>query len=435
MKKKLVAVVLSLAMTLSLVACGGSPSGSADSTTNDSTGSGTTNDTAGGAAAADGETQAISLKVWVPEEEMEMTQRLCAQFNEAHPEWDITFEISITGIDESVNSLETDPELAADVFQIPSGSVAQVVSEGLLLPIGYQIEEVKARYSENAVAAGMADGLVYGIPFSPNSWFMYYNKSMYTEDDVKSLETMMAKDLGADVYNFSCDISNSWYIEAWFYAAGATLFGADGIDPTECTWNTEAGLAATRYLIDMVNNPKYIEEADGIAGSLFKEGKLGALCTGTWSGGDLLEALGDDLGAVALPTININGSDVHLANFADYKCYAVKANTSQPLAAQQLAEYLCSEDGQLARHEASGATPTCLSLMDDPELTGDIGSVALMAQTEYSIPQPAIAQINNYWTPAQTLGEAILRGEVTEANMQATLDKVVSDILSSGLGN
>ena len=429
MMKKLAAVVLSLTMVLSLVACGGSPSSTGDGNTNVGTGGGTTNDSTGG------ETQAINLKVWVPEEEMEMTQRLCAQFNEAHPEWDITFEISVTGIDESVNSLETDPELAADVFQIPSGSVAQVVSEGLLLPIGYQVEEVKARYSENAVAAGMADGLLYGIPFSPNSWFMFYNKTMYTEDEVKSLETMMAKDLGADVYNFSCDISNSWYIEAWFYAAGATLFGADGTDPTQCSWNTEAGLAATRYLIDMVNNPKYIEEADGIAGSLFKEGKLGALCTGTWSAPDLLEALGDDLGAVALPTININGSDSHLANFADYKCYAVKSNTSQPLAAQQLAEYLCSEDGQLARHEASMATPTCLSLMDNPELTGDIGAVALMAQTEYSIPQPAIAQINNYWTPAQTLGEAILRGEVTEANLQETLDKVVSDILSSGLGN
>lgn len=431
MKKKFVAVVLSLAMTLSLVACGNSSSDTAGSTANNSTAGSTTNE---GAAAADGETQAISLKVWVPEEEMEMTQELCTQFDEAHPEWDITFEIAVTGIDESVNSLEADPELAADVFQIPSGSVAQVVGEGLLLPIGYQIEEVKALYSENAMAAGMADGLVYGIPFSPNSWFMFYNKNLFTEDEVKSLETMMEKDLGADTYNFSCDISNSWYIEAWFYAAGATLFGADGTDPSQCDWNSEAGLAATQYLIDMVNNPKYMEEADGIAGSLFKEGKLGAVCTGTWSAPEFLEALGDDLGAVALPTIKINGSDSHLANFADYKCYAVKSNTAQPLAAQQLAEYLCGEEGQLARHEASMATPTCLSLMDNQELTGDIGAVALMAQTEYSIPQPAITQINNYWTPAQTLGEAILRGEVDQTNMQATLDKVVSDILSSGLG-
>lgn len=57
MKKKLAAVVLSLAMVLSLVACGdnssgtggGTTSGGAGSgTTNDDAGSGTTNDNAGG---------------------------------------------------------------------------------------------------------------------------------------------------------------------------------------------------------------------------------------------------------------------------------------------------------------------------------------------------------------------------------------------------
>ena len=82
------------------------------------------------------------------------------------------------------------------------------------LPIGYQIEDVKALYSEGAVQSVSvtgADGmeLVYAIPFSPNSFFMYYNKDMYTEDEVKSLETMMAKDLGEDVYNFSCSVHNS----------------------------------------------------------------------------------------------------------------------------------------------------------------------------------------------------------------------------------
>ena len=38
---------------------------------------------------------------------------------------------------------------------------------------------------------------------------MYYNKSMFTEDEVKSVETMLAKDLGEGVYNFSFQVSGT----------------------------------------------------------------------------------------------------------------------------------------------------------------------------------------------------------------------------------
>lgn len=270
--------------------------------------------------------------------------------------------------------------------------------------------------------------MLYGVPFTPNSWFMYYNTSLYTEDEVKSLETMMAKDLGADMYNFSCTITNSWYIEAFFYAAGCEIFGPDGMDPNVCTWNDANGLAAGNYLIDLVNNPKYVEDKDGIAGSLFKEGKLGALCSGTWSAPDLKEALGENYGAVALPTININGVDSHLSNFADYKCISVKSNTAHPLAAQQFAEYIAAEDAQLTRYSVAGATPTCLSLLTHPDLAEDAASLALIAQTEYATPQPAISQIAAYWTPAQALGEGIFNGEITKDNLQEKLDQCATAI-------
>ena len=53
--------------------------------------------------------------------------------------------------------------------------------------------------------AELVDRVSYAVPFTPNSWFMYYDKSMYTEEEGKSLDTMMAKDLGACIKNFSCD--------------------------------------------------------------------------------------------------------------------------------------------------------------------------------------------------------------------------------------
>ena len=104
------------------------------------------------------------------------------------------------------------------------------------------------------------------------------------------------------------------------------------------------------------------------------------------------------------------------------------------MAAQQLAQWLGNPDSQLARYEAVAASPTALALMDTATIAADFATAALIAQTEYSTPQPNIPQINNYWTPMVNLGEGFLSGDVNSSNLQASLDKVVSDILSTGLG-
>ena len=434
--KKAVALLCTAGMLMGMLSgCGNSDSGSSNtqSQTGGASSAGTSNSESA-AGASDGEVEQVSLKVWVPEEEMEITQTICNAFNEAYPQFDCTFDIAVVGIDESANNLETDPELAADVFQLPSGSISQLKDAGLIYPITANIDEVKALYGDGALEACMRDDLMYGVPFSPNSFFMWYNKSLYSEDDVKSLETMMAKDLGSDVYNFAYNLHDSWYLETFFYAAGCTLFGKDGEDPTDCTWNSAGGVAAVNYILDnLVNNPKYIEDRDGVAGSLFKEGKLGAFCSGTWADAEglLTEALGDDLGACALPTININGKDSQLSNFADYKCFAVKSSTAHPMAAQLLAEWLANEENQLTRYQECKATPTCLSLEDSAELASDVATRALLSQTQYATPQPSISQISNYWTPVATLGESLLQGDVTADNALENLDKVVEQILSS----
>lgn len=73
-------------------------------------------------------------------------------------------------------------------------------------------------------------GGVYGVPYAYNGWFMYYDSSKFTEDEVKDLDVMMAKDLGDDVTNVCFQLSNSWYIPSFYYGVGGTMFGPDGTD-------------------------------------------------------------------------------------------------------------------------------------------------------------------------------------------------------------
>ena len=426
--KKVMALALAAAMAMGIL---GGCSNTDTKTDTASSAAATEESKAEGTESTEVTVEDISLKVWVPEEDMEITKDMCNSFQAAHPEYNITWDLSVVGVDESTDALTTDPDAAADVFLIPSGAIAELTEAGLLYPITADIDNVKTLYGASAIQSCSKDGLLYGLPSTPNCWFMYYNKSLYTEDEIKSLETMLAKDLGDGVKNFSCTIANSWYNVAFFYAAGCTLFGPDGTDPTECSWNSANGIAAGEYVIDLAANPKYVEDKDGIAGSLFKEGKLGALCSGTWAAGELKEALGDDLGAAALPTIVINGTETRLSNFIDYKCYSVKSNTQAPLAAQLFAEWLGNEENQLIRYQANGTTPGVVSLQDAPELAEDIATQALIEQTNYATAQPVVSQISQYWTPATAFGEGVINGDITKDNLQESLDTVAENITST----
>lgn len=419
--KKTIALLLALAMALGMLA--GCTSGTGDETQNPG---GTNSSNPGGAG---GGAQDVKLKVWVPEEELTLMQQLADSFNAAHPEYNFSVELAVEGIDEANSLLKTDADSAADIFQVASGGIPELSQKGLLLPLVYDTSE----YAEGAITAVTGDdGLIYAVPFSPNTFFMYYNSSMFTEDEVKSLETMLAKDLGGNVtYNVAFPINGSWYIESFFFAAGCTLFGADGKDPTSMDWNNANGLTAGKYIIDLMKNPKFIDDADGIGMSLLREGKVGAIFTGTWDATNVQEALGENYAAAKLPTINLAGSDCQLRNFGDYKTYAVKSNTAYPKAAQEFAAYICNAESQLARYESEGVSPCISSLADDPAISSDVATAALVAQSEYYYPQPNIPQMNEYWTPASALCSGFVNGEITEANLQAQLDALVEAVTSS----
>lgn len=416
--KKLGTLLLTGALTATAVAgCG-----SADSA------GGSTTQTANSGAAAAGGTENVSLKIWVPEEEVETTDQMVKDFDAAHDEFNITYEIAVVGIDEAPQALETDADTAADIFYTPSGGVADLSGKGLLLPITKDFDTLKADLPESALNAVTIEGLTYAVPFSPNTFFLYYNKELFTEDDVKNLDKMMAKDLGDGKWNFSTKMTDSWFTEMFFLGNGCTLFGEDGKDPSNCTFNDANGLAAGEYMIDLANNSKYLENADGVGGSAFKDGNLGAITDGAWAAPDYREALGDKLGAVALPTATISGKDVQLSNFVDFKTITVKSNTAYPLCAQQLAVYMGSPESCLTRYKEQGDVPVLKSLSESEEIKNDIVSLALSDQAAFATNQPSIPKMGDYWDPMKALGDGIYYKDVTKDNLQAQLDALVDSI-------
>ncbi|MBP5653083.1 MAG: extracellular solute-binding protein [Lachnospiraceae bacterium] len=428
--KKIVALLMAAVLLIAMAGC------SSDKNSGDNGSAGTAG-TAGTAKAADGtegkaaEAQDVTIKIWVPEEAVADTDKMVKEFDRIHDEFNITYEIAVVGIDEAPAQVSTDADIAADIFYVPSGGVADMANKGLLLPLVKDYETIEADLPDSALTAVTIDGLHYAVPFSPNTYFMYYNKDLFTEEEVKNLDTMMAKDLGAGKWNFSTQMTNSWYAESFFFANGCTLFGTDGRDASSCTFNNAQGLAAGTYMIDLATNPRYLEDVDGVGGSAFKEGNLGAITTGAWSAPEFKEALGDKLGAVALPTINIDGSAKQLSNFVDFKTIAVKSNTAFTLCAQQLAVYFANADASLTRFTNQGDVPILKSLAESDAIKNDFVAAALNDQAALATNQPSIPQMGSYWDPMKAFGDGVYYGEINKTNLQSSLDSLVDNICST----
>lgn len=418
--KKIFALLLALCMVLSLAACGAKTDAPATSATEKPAETKATEAATEAPAAAED----ITLTVWGPQEDQGeggWLPTMCEKFNEAHPEWNITFQYGVCGENDAATKVGTDVTAAADVFMFASDQLGVLLQAQALAEFGgANLEAIKANNSEAMVnTVTYSDGGVYGVPFSPNTWFMYYNKNTYTEEDVKSLETMLEK--GKVAFN----IGDSWYLASFYVAAGGTLFGDTGADAAAgIQFGGENGYAATNYLVDLVAHPNFINDKDNNVGlGLMAEGKCDAYFSGTWKAADTMAALGDNYAAAQLPTITINGEQKQLRSFAGSKDIGVNPNTKNMKAATALAVFLGSEEAQLAHYEMRKVAPCHPALASNPTIAADAAVAAQTATVaNTSIAQPSIPEMGNYWTPAGNMGSDLGNGTVTHDNAQEKTD-------------
>lgn len=429
MKKKVISALLCLSLVGTMMGCGGAKN------KQESTSKENTTQTEEGTAASEYAEDA-ELKLWGSQEDQEYLTKAIDMFKEAHPEaagWNI--ELAVVSSADAKDEVLKDATTAADVFEFASDQLASMVDAGVLYKITKDKDTVQAESVETAYQAACIGDDLYGYPNTSNSYFMYYDKSKYpNEEDVASIENMLAKDLGSGVTNFAMDLDNGWYTASLFFGAGCTLFGEDGQDPTECSFNNENGVLVGNYLLGMCQNPKIGNYDDALLLSGFETGTLGAAITGTWNADAIKASLGDNFGVTTFPTITLaDGTTVQPSTIVNFNLYGVNAQTKYPLEAMLLASYLTSEEVQQFRFEMRNATPVNKNLVENAELLSSSPAVATLAeQTSLaSTVQPSISQIANFWQPMEAFGQDCIAGGVTEDNMQEKLDAVVESILST----
>lgn len=409
MKKKALSLFLVTAMAVSMVGCG---SKDADKNTEkkDTEAAVTTEKE----AAAEDEAWEGDLTVWSPQEDQDTNwlQDQCEAFAAEHPNWKINFNYGVCAEGEAKDNVTKDVEAAADVYMLANDNIPDLVSAGALSELGGDyLGYVTSTNSDSILASVTYNDSVVAFPFTSNTWFMYYDKSVFSEDDVKNFDTMLEK-AGEAGKKVSFKLTDSWYIQAFYVANGCTLFG-DGTD-------TDAGIdfggdkaaAVTEYLVDLAANPNFLVDADG-AGLAGLGDSVAAVFSGTWDADAVKEKLGDNMGVAALPTVTIDGKEGQMKSFIGSKAIGVNPNAENQQVAMSLAAYLAGEKAQTAHYEMRNILPSNIniSLADDP-----IATAVTNVMTDTSIMQPLCKEMGNYWSPAENMGKNIQSGEVTKDN-------------------
>lgn len=380
-----------------------------------------------------GETKDVSLTVWSPAEDQakdkgEWLTKMCDQFNEAHPEWNITFTYGTCSEGDAGKTVTQDPAASADVYMFANDQLQSLIDANAISELGGTTAEyVQSTNSEAIVNSVTVDGGIYGVPFTTNTWYMFYDKSVFTDDDVKNLDKMLEKGTVA------FPLSNSWYVASFYVANGCTMFGADGTDnEAGIDFSGDKATAATEYLVNLVANKNFKNDTDGAGLSGLRDGSIKAIFTGSWDYTSAKEALGDNLGIVSLPTVTIDGADKQLMSFAGSKAIGVNPNCENPEVAVALALYLGSEEAQQAHYETRSIVPCNTKLLEEDAVKSD---ALVTAQNDTfnntSIIQPFVAGMGNYWTPADNWGKSLVAGDITLDNAADKTEEFNTSINSS----
>ena len=376
---------------------------------------------AGCAESGSGKSEKITLTVWGPQEDQvegnNYLKTVCENFAAAHPEYDITFVYGVCSEGDAGTKVTQDPSTAADVYMFANDQLGALIQAEAIAKLGGDVlTQVKNDNSDYMVSTvSDANGNVYGVPYAINTWFMYYDKSVYSEEDIKSLDAMMAKKTVA------FPLTNTWYLPAFYYANGGTMFG-DGTDgKAGIDFGGDKGTAVTTYLAQAIASGKLINDADGSGLDDLRNGKVGAIFSGTWDAKKAAEALGENYGAAQLPCITINGEQKQLKSFAGSKALGVNPNSKNLAVAYQLAAYMGSAEAQKLHYEmrSGDVVPCASSVLAGSEFSTNLAAVAQEATfVNTSVLQPSIAEMSNYWTNADSMGKGLANKEVTVENAQ-----------------
>ena len=368
----------------------------------------------------------LELTVWGSAAQQETLKQMVVKFEEANPETKYNIKVGICEEDMAVSNIAPDPSAAADVFCYSNDQLVPLLRVGALAKLGgIFLDNVKTENSEESVASGSiaygtADEKVYGYPYaSDNGYFMFYDKSVITDEQVGSLESIISV----------CETKNKkiawavdvpWYTAGWFFAFGCDYSVEYDYNDNykekniEISLNNEGGINACKAMSKLTSSKAFSGKSTDnekiITG--FTTKSTAVAVSGTWNAPQIKKILGENYGVCKLPTVNVNGQDVQLSSFKGYKLFGVNPHSGDKIVeAHKLAAFLSSEAMQAERFEKYMVGPTNNAAAN--AVKDDVTFAALNEQKQFAKDQTSVP--SSFWEPLKGVGLNIIDGLLSES--------------------
>lgn len=364
-------------------------------------------------------TDPVDLTIWCSEiqEWQDAMATVVDNFKAAYPT--VTFNITIGAESEGncKDDLLADPETAADVFVFADDQLNEMVKADAIQSLDNTYTyDLNAAYTDAALEAASQDGKLYAYPITKNGFFLYYDSTVFTAEDVASWETLAAaaEEKGVKV---GMDFSNAWYTHGFYQGAGLNCSINEDGKTNSCDWNSEQGVAVATAIMNIASSSAVLDINGGDAQS---QTDLKAYVDGAWDGKAFAGLYGDGYAATKLPTFEVNGTAVQQYSFSGYKLVGVNSYSKNKAWAMLLAEYVTDAESQAIIGNAAGEAVANANAQLDQSTV--IALKALDEQAPYSLLQRIGG---NYWGPANTLGATLASGTT---DVQGALDEAVTGI-------
>lgn len=360
--KKIVSLILALAMALSLVACGSSPSTPAASE-------------AAPGSAASGETSyttnELTVDIW-DSNQLDGLQQIADEWSETSG---VSVKVNVITWDEYWTLLEAGASGGdlPDLFWMHINEAQKYMDAGMLLDMNDYIAADDAidldNYYEGIVDIYNNDGTQYALPKDHDTIALLYNKAIFdkygvdyptddwTWDDYAAAAAAITEAGAADgVYGTAMntnDGQDGWY--NFIYDWGGTIISEDNTKSGMDDPNTIAGMT---WLADNLfpSMPAQNLMADTDPDVMFMSGLVGMMLQGSWMVNTFYTADNSaDYAWAEIPYNDANGNGTcdegERCSLYNGLGWAINATTEDPQAAFDLVSAFCCEEGQKKQAE------------------------------------------------------------------------------------
>ncbi|MBQ7933612.1 MAG: extracellular solute-binding protein [Lachnospiraceae bacterium] len=362
MTKKVLALVLTTALTFSLAGCGST-------------------DQEQVSANVDQQVEAtdngpVELTVWGSAEDSTLLKKQVDNFLKEY-DGQAQFQIKVEAVEEEdcKDAVLSDMSKAADVFIFRNKQLAPLVAAGALSAV--QVPDmVELEVSAKAFERASFQKELYAYPMATEGGYvLFFNKEFVTAQEAGgSIDSILYKTETLEKL-YAMDLSDPELI--YHFWAGGDLYIRVSEDGThnESTFNHMGGTYHCDYIMQGLVDVDY---STGFASMTVEEALEAAktddvvvfLADSEWY--DEIKAIwGDNCGVTKIPPLIVQNGQMNLSTELDYRMVGVNAYSDHVDWAHKLASYLTNEESQKLRLKENGDRPCNKAVASSTEATSD----------------------------------------------------------------